>query len=256
MQEGMGLKWLKILFSNQYVGNVLLAILIGVTVMSGVASLLVWRHRHYREIFDSLLKPNGIKLKYDLENGLTYSHPEDKEWEQFINIVNDRLRHKVLKYRVPRLCGKVKKTFREYKKYYDLFNQKTPLILIDKLKKKKLKFIIWDGKDQPSEDFIERKYFLSSLENIIVNGETLKIGKSGDTRYTLTSLSRVHQIAKSTSKEKIEELKGLIETIAQSEEIKKSIAQRDKTKNDVDDIIKKYNKKLAKIIHDIRFSLW
>jgi uncharacterized membrane protein len=41
MQEGMGLKWLKILFSNQYVGNVLLAILIGVTVMSGVASLLV-----------------------------------------------------------------------------------------------------------------------------------------------------------------------------------------------------------------------
>jgi len=87
-------------------------------------------------------------------------------------------------------------------------------------------YIIWDGKDdQPLEDYIEIANIPDGIMNIIVKNDTLKVGQSGDGRYTLMRSNKIGYIAKSTLKEKIDALKELIMGLTKNEAINKRYSE-------------------------------
>jgi len=257
-QEGMSIVYIKLktILSEPWVESVLLFILIVVT-MWGVGVKLANKrsdfYNRFQQIYDPLLKPSEVELRYDIGSGLKYTQQDHQEWKGFIDEVNKQIKRKWWKYKARGLYEKVEKAFDEYGEYRTSTPQKITSLFTDKLKKEGFGSMIWEGEgDQPLEDYVDMNSIPYSIERII-KGATLEGGKSGDGRHTLKC---PRTIAKTTSKDIIEKLRDLIQSIADNEEIKKLFSKRDKAKGDADELLKRYNNKLAKVIQDLRFCRW
>ena len=251
------INWLKAFFSAPYAGSILVAILILATIFVGWWTKRMHKrsdfYNRFQQVYDKLLIPGEVKLVYGIGNKLKYTQEEHQEWKGFIDEVNKQIKCKWLKYKARGLYEKVEKAFDKYEEYRMSSYQKPTLLFSDTLKKEGLNFMIWDGEgDQPLEDYVEIERIPYSIENTI-KGNTLEVGHSGDERYTLKCPGR---IAKATSKDKIEKLRELFQSIVSNEEIKELFAKRDGTKDDADELLKRYNKNLAKVIQDLRFCHW
>jgi len=247
-------KLIAVILDPSWIGNVLLFILIVVTI--GVAKMAHKRsdfYNRFQQIYDDLLKLGEVELRYDIGGGLIYTQQDHQEWKGFIDEVNKQIKRKWWKYKARGLYEKVEKAVDDYKEYRTSTYQKITSVFTDKLKKEGLGSMIWGGVgDQPLEDYVEIERIPSSIENII-KGSPLEEGKSGDGRYTLKCPSR---IAKTTSKDMIEKLRDLIQSLVDDEGIKELFAKRDKAKGDVDELLKRYNNKLDVVIQDLRFCRW
>lgn len=256
---GYIINWLKAFFSAPYTEEILLAILI-VVAISGVGAKLANKrsdfYNRFQEIYDNLLKPGEIELRYGIGSGLRYTQQEDQEWKGFIDMINKQIKHKWWKYKAIGLYEKVEKAYGEYEEYRTSTYQKTTSLFSDKLKKEGFDSMIWEGKgDQPLEDYVDMNIIPYIIERIIKGSSTLKEGKSGDGRHTLKC---PNTIAKTTSKDMIEKLRNLIQSIVDDEGdgIRELFAKRDKAKGDADELLRRYNNKLAKVIQDLRFCRW
>lgn len=242
---------LKTFFLGSYTGNVLLAVLIGVTIMLFFFEYKVGRkQKHIERIqqeYSKLLKPDAVKLEYTVE-GLKYSSENDLDFEDFLSEVKKQKKYR--KYKLDEMYEAVEKAIDEGNEYSASTPQRITSVLSDILKKEGLDFKFWMGEgDQPLEDFVE-VFFIQSPIQKFINGFPLEVGKSGDGRYTLKCNSS--RIAKATSPDKIEKLKKLIEKLANDNEVKDAIEIYYRVPKDKEQALKEYNDKLTEIIRDLR----
>ena len=243
-------------FSAPCVENVLLAILIVATILG------VWAHKRsdfynrFQEVYKEFLKPDAVKLEYDKTKGLRYTISGHKGWRDFISIVNKRLKRKWLKYRAPRLYKKVEKAVAICKGCVKALYPEIWSVFVDKLSEKNLNFLILNNeKEKSPEDYIFPERAALYLDDTISGKKNTspEIKVDSDGRYMLSYHST---IAKATSETKINSLRDLIEFLRSDKKIKELVEKRDKAKNDAKRLMDKYNDKLAKVIHDLRFCVW
>jgi len=249
--EGMTIEYIKLkaFFLGSYAGNVLLAILIGVTIMLFIVETeIIGKYRRFQQVYDDLLKPSTVKLEYNRKE-LRYTHQNNLDWDGFISVVKKRIKRHPFRYKARGLYEKVDKAVNGHKKCIASINEKICLLVIDGLKKESFDYMIWNGEgDKPLGDYVDMKRIPYSIENI-VRGPPLKEEKKEDGRYALQATST---FAKTTSEDKIEKLKKLIQLVADDDEIKKLFTKRDDAERDVEEALKLYNNKLAMVIHDLR----
>jgi len=115
-------------------------------------------------------------------------------------------------------------------------------------------FLIWDEDGDPtSEDYIEKERIPKVVGNII-GGTTIETYESGSGGY---AFRQPNKMGKSQSENKMKKLGELIQlTIDNDEEIKKLLSKRNNEKIAAENLLKEYNNKLVKIIHDLRFCRW
>jgi len=238
-------------FSQPYADPILIAVLIGATIMIFVGDYLINRRgKHIERIqqeYGKLLKPDAVKLEYR-RGALKYSSEKDLDFESFLSEVKKQKKYR--KYKLDELYGAVKKAVDEYKDSSTSSPQRITSVLSGILKKEGLEFKFWIGEgDKPLEDFVETSYIQHPIQNF-VNGFPLTLGKSSDGRYTLKC--NRSRIAKATSPDKIERLKEVIEKVVDDDEVREAIGIYYKAIEDKDQGLKKYNNKLAEIIRDLR----
>lgn len=244
-------------FSAPCVENILLAILIVVTILG------VWTahkrsdfYNRFQEVYKEFLRPDAVKLEYDKTKGLRYTTSGHEGWRDFISIVNKRLKRKWLKYRAPRLYKKVEKAVEICKGCVKALYPEIGSVFVDKLSEKNLNFLILNNKNgKSSEDYIFLDGAALYLDDTISSKKntSLEIKGGSDGRHMLSYHST---IAKATSETKINSLRDLIEFLRSDKKIKELVEKRDKAKNDAKRLMDKYNDKLAKVIHDLRFCVW
>jgi hypothetical protein len=242
---------LKAFFLGSYIGNILLATLIGVTIMLFFFEYKIGRkQKHIERIqqeYGKLLKPDAVKLEYK-RGDLKYSSEKDLDFEDFLNEVKKQKKYR--KYKLDELCDAVGKAIEEDENSCIYSPQRITSVLSDLFEKEGLEFKFWIGEgDQPSEDYVEALFIQSPFRKFI-NGAPLEVGRSGDGRYTLKC--NASRIAKVTSLDKIEKLKKLIEKLANNNEIKDAIEIYYNAWKDKNQALKEYNNKLAEIIWDLR----
>lgn len=246
-------------FSAPYAEKVLLAILIVVTIWEVGSTKMAHKrsdfYNRFQQVYDELLKPNAIKLDYDITKGLIVTHPEHEEWEGFVSIVIKRIKYHPLKYRAWGLYKKVKNAVKDCEEKNKTLYSKIASIFIDRLKKEDLEFRILNNNDnkEPSVDYVDSEGVAYCIDRIFHGSIPLRedIGKDG--RYVLLC---PRTIAKTISESKRKQLKDFIHSLTKDDEIKKLITERDKAKSRAKLLMDKYNKKLAKVIHDLRFCVW
>ena len=253
---GYIINWLKALFSA-YLEEILLAIIM--IILSGVVVNFANKRRdsynRLREIYDNLLKPGEVKLSYTMD-GLTYSQEKNQEWEGFIDEVRKHIKSHPFKYKARGLYEKVEKAFDDYKNCVVSINKKIVSLSTDKLKKEGFGSMIWEDEGELlSDEYVDMTGIPNCIEAIIKRGLVLNVKKSGGGGYVLECHRK---IARVTSKDMIEKLKNLIQSIVDDEGagIQELFAKRDNAKDDVDELLKGYNNKLAKVIQDLRFCRW
>jgi len=240
-------------FSEPYVGNVLLAILIGVTILIFCLKERFRRSDNrairFQQLCGEWLKPGVIKLSYD-GKGLRYNHQEDSRWQDFISVVDRQIKHR--RYKARGLYEKVKKAVGIYEDLVRSANTEITSTFSVRLDKEDLKIITWDGEgEEPSDDFVNFHLIPHSIEEIIKKGTgSLTEQKDPAGRYTLLVDGAR---AKTYSESKKDKLKDLILSMTTDDKIKELIAKRDRAKNDdVEPALERYNNKLDEVIRDFR----
>jgi hypothetical protein len=242
---------LKAFFLGSYIGNILLATLIGVTIMLFFFEYKIGRkQKHIERIqqeYGKLLKPDAVKLEYK-RGGLKYSSEKDLDFEDFLNEVKKQKKYR--KYKLDEVYDAVGKAVEENENSSIYSPQRITSVLSDLFEKEGLEFKFWIGEgDQPLEDYVEALFIQSPFRKVI-DGASLEVGRSGDGRYTLKC--NASRIAKVTSLDKIEKLKKMIEKLAKNNEVKDAVEIYYKSWKDKDQALKEYNNKLADIIRDLR----
>jgi hypothetical protein len=241
---------LKAFFLGSYTGNVLLAILIGVTIMLFFFEYTIRRkQKHIERIqqeYGKLLKPDAIKLEYD-KGILKHSLQDDLDFEDFLSEVKKHKKNR--KYKLNMLYEKTEIAVNEGNELVGRVPERIKEIANTIIKKECPDFILWNGEgDKPLGDYIDIEYIPHCIENIN-EGKTLNRVTGKDGRYVLQCPST---FAKTTSNDKIEKLKELIEKLATDSEVKNTIKRRDDAEKDINQALKEYNDKLAEIIRDLR----
>ena len=267
--EGMAIgpiiNWLKTFFSKPYAEPILIAVLILVTIMLfSLKEILRWldkRDLRFQTVYEELLMPGIIKLDHD-EKGLRYNHQEDEGWGDFIVVINKQLKRR--RYKARDLYEEAEKAADDYNSSVKSWNTKTISLLNGRLNKEGLNLKNWDGEGKvPSEDYVISQLIPSCIDGINSQDKTLAvqsdIGKEsagGKAKIAGTGrgllLCNSSTIAESKSESKMEQLKDLIESIADAEETKELFAKRDSAENDMKQKLERYNNKLAEVIRDFR----
>ena len=247
--EGTVGHWLKTFFSEPYAEPILLAVLTAVTIMIFFVNTKIGKYRRYQQVFDDLLEPDIVMLKYD-RNVLGYTPPNHSNLKAFTRLITKRIKRHPFRYRARSLYEKVENAVEAHKNCIASINKKIILVVIDRLKKESFDYMIWNGEgDKPSGDYVDISRIPFSIENII-SGSPLKEQLKEDGRYALQCPST---FLKTTSKDKFEKLKKIIQSVADDNDIKTLFTKRDDAKRDVVDALKLYNNKLAVVIDDLRF---
>jgi hypothetical protein len=247
---------LKIFLSEPWVGNVLLAILIVVTI---VVPIMVHKrsdfYKRFQQVYDEFLKPGEVKLMYDNDKGkLRHTHHDHQEWEGFIREVKKRIKYKRWKYKAQGLYEKVEKAVNDYEDLVKLVETKITSIFSDRFEREHFDLMIWkeDG-EKPLVDYVELQKIPVCINFIISGNASLTERRGDDGIYKLLCHST---LAKTTSESKKNKLRDLILSIANDDDVKELIAKRDKAENDVKPALVIYNNKLARVIQDLRFCRW
>lgn len=240
--------------SEPYADAILIVLLIVTTALVGLGAKMVHKrsdfYNRFQEVYNELLIPNKVRLEYN-EKKLKYTQEDHQEWNGFINEVN---KHKWWKYFAWGLYKKTGKKFKGFEDSSKTFRLETISLFQNMIEKNDCEFLMWDGNgDPPSEDYIEKEQIPKIFEHVI--GEIgIETYKSGDDRYAFTPPNK---IGKAKLKEKMKKLGELIQlTIDNDEGIKKLLSKRKTEKIAAEKILEKYNNKLVKIIHDLRFCRW
>lgn len=254
-QEGMSIGYIKLktFFSDpSWVGNVLLAFLIGVTIMLYYLNKRVQKCRdfgnNFQRVYDKWLKPDAnIKLEYyEEKEELSYPH-QGAEWQDFINIVHKQIRRHPLRYRAWALYKKAEKAVGELKSIVT----KIASTFIDRCNKEELNFKFeekWGKKT--SDNFVIPKLVALRIDSSPPDEE-----KGSDGSYILSYGNK--KIAKTYSENEKKKLVDLIQSMVEDDEVKELIAKRDQVRNDVEQAKDMYNNKLAKVLNYLRFhSIW
>jgi hypothetical protein len=267
-QEGMSIVYIKLktFFSDpSWVGNVLLAFLIGVTIVTYYLSARARKRSDFYnrlpQICDELLKSGKVKLDYDIK-GLKYIHPNHPEWDGFISVVKRQMKRR--RYKARGLYKKAEIAVNNYNAFIKRLKTKIASFLANGFKKGQQNIIIWDGSgERPSGDYVD----LQKISYGFRRGMSLS-EKREDGRYVLSAvLGPVPEtceramsisgssitIAKTTSESKKDWLRDFIESMANDDEINELNKKCAKAKNDVKRALEMYNNKLAKVIQDLRF---
>lgn len=246
---GYIIDWLKAFFSEPYAEPTLIAILIGATIMIFIIETeIIGKYRRFQQVYDALLKPSIVKLEYN-RNELRYTHQNNPDWDGFISVVNKRIKRHPFRYKARALYEKVENAVDAHKNCIASINKKIDLLVIDRLKKESLDYMIWNGEgDKPLGDYVDMGRIPSSIESI-VSGSPLNEEMKADGRIALQCPST---FVKTTSKDKFEKLKKLIQSVADDNDIKTLFTKRDYAKRDIEEALKLYNNKLAMVIHDLR----
>lgn len=248
---------LKTLLSEPWVEAVSLLILIVVT-MWGVGVKLANKrsdfYNRFQQIYDDLLKPGKVKLEYGVRQGLHYTQQNHQEWSGFIEEVNKQIKRKWWKYIARGLYKKTEKKFEDFEESSKSFSLVTISLFQNVIEKNDCGFLIWDGNgDPPSEDYIEKEQIPKVFENII-GGIGIETYESESGGY---AFKQPNKIGKAKSENKMKKLGELIQlTIDNNEEIRKLLSKRKNEKIAAENLLKEYNNKLVKIIHDLRFCRW
>ena len=264
MAIGRIINWLKTFFSKPYAEPILIAVLIGVTIMLfSLKEILRWldkRVLRFQTVYEELLMPGVIKLDHD-EKGLRYNHQEDEGWGDFIVVINRQLKRR--RYKARGLYEEVEKASNDYKRLVGKVNTKIDSTFIDRLNKEELNLLIWDGKGkEPSEDFVIPQMISQCINGIISGTKSPTVQKEdrkeSERKHVITAGTGRYMLlcygimAKADSESKIKQLRDLIHSMKNDEEIKDFIAKQDKAKNDMEQAKDMYNNKLAEVIRDFR----
>ena len=261
MQMGGGLIWLKGFFSAPYAEPILIVLLIGATIFVGWWEKRMHKrsdfYNRFQQVYDNFLIPGNVTLEYN--NGdkkLFYNHTQENrnEWNGFIDVVNKEIKRKWWKYFAWGLYKKTEKKFNDSEESSKAFRSETILCFQNEIEKNDLGFLIWaEAGDPPSEDYIEKEKIPQVVENII-GGTTIETYKSGSGGY---AFRQPNKMGKSKSENKMKKLGELIRvTISDNEEIGKLLSKRENEKSAAENLLKEYNKKLVKVIRDLRFCRW
>ena len=241
---------LKTFFLGSYTGNVLLAILIGVTIMLFFFEYRVGRkQKHIERIqqeYGKLLKPDAVKLEDD-KGTLKHSLQDDFDFKDFFSEVKKHRNNR--KYKLNMLYEKTEIAVNERNELVGRVPERIKEIANTIIKKECPNFILWNGEgDKPLGDYIDIEYIPHCIASINERKTpNIVLGKDG--RYALQCPST---FAKTTSNDKIEKLKELIEKLATDSEVKNTIKRRDDAEKDINQALREYNDKLAEIIRDLR----
>jgi len=251
-QEEMSMVYIKLktfLSDPSWVGNALLAFLIGVTVMLYYLNKRVQKRRdfgnNFQRVYDKWLKPDAnIKLEYDEEKEeLSYPH-QGTEWQDFIDIVHKQIKRHPLKYRAWGHYKKAEKAVGELKSIV----AKIASTFIDRCNKERLNFKFeekWGG-----NNFVIQKLVASRIGSLPLDEE-----KGSDGSHILSYGNK--KIAKTSSETEKNKLEDLIQSMVEGDEVKELITKRDQAENDVRQAKDRYNNKLAKVLTYLRFySIW
>ena len=252
---GYIINWLIAFFSKSYAGGVLLAILIWVTIVLFYSRTVIDRKsKHVERIqqeYAKLLKPGAVKLEYDGNDELKYSNQNNLDFDDFIEEVKRQRKYR--KFKVEDLYKKAEEAVKMYRKSVKRVYEGIKTISINVFKKEGFSSIIWNGEgNTPLGDYIDLERIPYSIEYIIKNRHPPNIVKprgGGDGRYMLQCSDIM---AKTTSIDKAEKIKELIENVARDYEVKKRIAKRDGAEKEIDEALKDYNDKIVKVIYNLR----
>jgi len=242
--------WVDVIKS--YINPILLGILILVTIMLFYFGTKIDRkYKHIERIqqeYAELLKPSAVKLEHDRHDSLKHSNQDDLYFDDFMDEVKRQRKYRKLK--VEDSYKKAEEAVKEYRSSFKLAYEGIKTISINVFKKEGFGSIIWNGEgNKPLGDYINPERIPLPIENII-NGHPLKIEEPrGDGRYMLQCPDTM---AKTTSKDKAEKLKELIEYVARDYEVKELITKRDEAKKEIDKALKDYNDRFVKVIYDLR----
>ncbi len=252
------INWLKAFFSAPYAGSFLVAILILATIIVGCWTKRMHKrsdfYNRFQQVYDKLLIPGEVKLCYGITNKLNYTQENHQEWNGFIDVVNKEIKRKWWKYFAWGLYKKTEKKFEDFEKFSKSFRFETISFFQNMIEKNNCEFLIWDGNGElPLEDYIEKKQIPKIFEHVIegINIETYKSGSGG------YAFRPPNKMGNSKSENKMKKLGGLIQSaIDDNEEIKKLLTKRKTEKIKAEKLLKDYNNKLVKVIHDLRFCRW
>lgn len=229
-------------FSDPYVGHVLLAILIGVTIMlftlKEIFLRLDKRVIRFQQVYADWLEPDVIKLNYDEEREvLRYTKQYDPKWQDFIRVVNRQMkRHR---YKAWGLYEGVEKAGDELK----LIITEIASAFIDICNKGGLNFKF-------EEKWGKNNFVIPKLVALCIGSLPLDEENGSDEAYTLSYGTK--KIAKTDSETEKNKLKDLIQSMVEDDEVKELIANRDQTEKDVKQAKDMYNNQLAEVIRDFR----
>ena len=161
-------------------------------------------------------------LKYD-RNVLEYTPLSHPNLKAFILLITKRINRHPFRYKARGLRKKVEKVVEDHKQCIKRLDRKVSLLFNDRLNKESYDDSDrWNGEgDKPSDDYVRREGIPICIENIVVNNSHVEEERMADGRYALKCARTT--IAKHTSKDEIERVKKSIQSVANDDEIKKTL---------------------------------
>lgn len=247
--------WLKTFFLEAWLGNLLLAILIVVTIVAPFVNLWIRKRVRFQELSKKWLEPNVIKFEFDNE-GFRCPQQNNQEWAMFFKKVNWS-RHYVIKGQI--FYKKAEKAVDSYNRLYERVNTELTSIVAQTIDNVDLGLSMRDsGNYHLQESIMPKKDIASDIIKIVtsvlygVYKDEYKLPiKPTNGGFVLYGESQ--DFAKSSSEDKLKKLKSLLQPLVGNTDVKDKVSELIKAERKARVTVESYNEVLANAIRWLRY---